>query len=215
MRYRNNRRHPCQALVLAGVAALLLAGCATGPPAQRPEAVATGSVAASPTDGSTSPSAAPVELMPESTPVRLQVPSIGVDTGLMDLGLQPDGTMDVPPDGALAGWYTKAPTPGEIGPAIIAAHVDWNGQPGVFYNLDQLKPGDEASVQRQDGTTAIFQITRIEQYPKDNFPTDAIYGNLDYAGLRLITCGGDFDQRVRSYEDNIIAYARLVDTSSG
>ncbi len=215
MRYRNKQRHPCQALVLAGVAALLLAGCATGQPAQRPESAATGSIVASPTvDGARSSSAAPVELMPESTPVRLQVPSIGVDTGLMDLGLQPDGTMDVPPDGALAGWYTKAPTPGEIGPAIIAAHVDWNGQPGVFYNLDQLKPGDEASVQRQDGTTAIFQITRVEQYPKDNFPTDTVYGNLDHAGLRLITCGGDFDQRARSYEDNIIAYARLADASS-
>ncbi|MGH3965672.1 MAG: class F sortase [Pseudonocardiaceae bacterium] len=153
--------------------------------------------------------------MPESKPVHLHVPSIGVDTDLMDLGLQQDGTLEVPPDGEIAGWYTQAPTPGEIGPAVIAAHVDWNGKPGVFYKLDELAPGDEVSVERQDGTTAIFLVTKVEQYPKREFPSDAVYGNIDHAGLRLITCGGDFDERARSYEDNIVAYAHLVEPRTG
>lgn len=213
MRYRSKHHHPCRAMVLAGMAALLLAGCTTEPETQRSGPVATESIAASPTVAV--PNAPSLAVMPESKPARLHVPSIGVDTDLMDLGVQQDGTLEVPPDGEIAGWYTKAPTPGEIGPAVIAAHVDWNGEPGVFYELDKLAPGDEVSVERQDGTTAIFLVTKVEQYPKRKFPSDAVYGNIDHAGLRLITCGGDFDERARSYEDNIVAYARLVKSRSG
>ncbi len=216
MRYRSTQHHPCRAMVLAGVAALLFAGCTTEPEIPRPEPVATGRITASPTAAVPNASKAPTFAgMPESKPVHLHVPSIGVDTDLMDLGLQQDGTLEVPPDGEIAGWYTQAPTPGEIGPAVIAAHVDWNGKPGVFYKLDELAPGDEVSVERQDGTTAIFLVTKVEQYPKREFPSDAVYGNIDHAGLRLITCGGDFDERARSYEDNIVAYAHLVEPRTG
>ncbi|MGH4010187.1 MAG: class F sortase [Pseudonocardiaceae bacterium] len=216
MRYRFKQHHPYRTMMLAGIAALLLAGCTTEPGTQRPGLMATESIAASPTvtvpNASNVPSSA---VMPESKPVRLHVPSIGVDTDLIDLRLQQDGTLEVPPDGETAGWYTNAPTPGEIGPAVIAAHVDWNGEPGVFYKLEELSPGDEVSVERQDGTTAIFLVTKVEQYPKHEFPNDAVYGNIDHAGLRLITCGGDFDEQARSYEDNIVAYARLVKPRSG
>lgn len=216
MRYRFKQHHPCRAIVLAGVAALLLVGCTTEPETQRSAPEASGSIAASPIVAEPNSSNAPsLAVMPESEPVRLQLPSIAVDTEVMDLGLQQDGTMEVPPDGEIAGWYTKAPTPGELGPAVIAAHVDWNGKPGVFYELDELAPGDEVSVARRDGSTAVFVVTKVEQYPKDEFPTDAVYGDIDHAGLRLITCGGDFDERARSYEDNIVAYARLVGQGSG
>lgn len=201
-------------LAVSGLA-LLLGGCAVDPEVVRSEPTATGVVAESSSVAAPSSSNAPSPLMPESDPVRLRVPSIGVDTSLMELGLQRDGTMEVPPDGEIAGWYTKAPTPGELGPAVIAAHVDWKGDPGTCYELDELAPGDGVSVERQDGTTAKFVVTKVEQHPKDAFPTDAVYGDIDHAGLRLITCGGDFDEEARSYRDNIIAYARLADPQSG
>jgi sortase (surface protein transpeptidase) len=148
--------------------------------------------------------------MPASAPVRVQIPSIGVDSELMDLGLQADGTLEVPPSGFPAGWYTGAPTPGELGPAVIAGHVSWAGQPGVFFDLRHLSPGDEIVVTRKDGSMALFRVTRVEQFAKDEFPTQAVYGNLDHAGLRLITCGGEFDRQVRSYNDNIVVFAELV-----
>jgi len=144
-----------------------------------------------------------------SVPVRLQIPAIGVDSELMDLGLRADGTMEVPPKGFPAGWYTGAPTPGELGPAIIAGHVDWTG-PGVFYNLRNLKADDQVTVTRQDGSVAAFRVTRVEQFPKAEFPTDLVYGDISYAGLRLITCGGAWNPQTRHYEDNIIAFAELV-----
>ena len=120
-----------------------------------------------------------------------------------------DGTLEVPPTGFPAGWYTGAPTPGELGPAIIAGHVDLDGEPGVFFELRHLTPGDEIQVSREDGSTARFRVDRVERFAKDRFPTELVYADLDHAGLRLITCGGDFDQQVRSYEDNLVVFARL------
>lgn len=148
--------------------------------------------------------------MSEAAPVALRIPAIGVDSELVDLGLQSDGTLEVPPSGFPAGWYTGAPTPGELGPAIIAGHVDWSGRPGVFFELRELAPGDEIIVARQDGSTARFRVTRVERFDKDDFPTDAVYGDLDHAGLRLITCDGSFDHQARSYRDNLVVFAELV-----
>jgi sortase (surface protein transpeptidase) len=142
-------------------------------------------------------------------PVRLQIDAIGVDTTLMALGLRKDGTMEVPPGGFPAGWYTGAPTPGELGPAIVAGHIDWNG-PGVFYRLADLKPGDEITVTRKDGSKPVFLVTRVAQFSKDQFPTTLVYGNLDHAALRLITCGGSFNSQTGHYEDNIVAFADLI-----
>lgn len=146
-----------------------------------------------------------------AAPFHLRIPSIGVDSGLMDLGLQADGTLEVPPSGFPAGWYTGSPTPGELGPAIIAGHVDWDGRAGVFFDLRDLSPGDAIAVTRRDGSTARFRVTQVEQFDKDAFPTQAVYGDLDHAGLRLITCAGAFDPTMRSYDDNLVVFAELVE----
>ncbi len=127
----------------------------------------------------------------------------------MALGLRADGSMQVPPGGFPAGWYTGGPTPGELGPAIIAGHVDWNG-PGVFFRLHNLKNGDEVSITRADGSKPVFRVTRVAQFRKDRFPTKLVYGNIDHAGLRVITCGGSFNSQSGGYEDNIVAFADLV-----
>jgi hypothetical protein len=210
MRHRISERHPrlTPSRVMAGVAALLaiiaiVAGCSSvAAPAPTPSVSASGSV---PPSGAAAPLA-------RSAPVRVHIPAIGVDSALMQLGLQADGSLQVPPSGFPAGWYTGAPTPGELGPAILAGHVDWGGQPGVFYHLRDLQPGAEVTVTRQDGSATVFRVTQVKQYPKDEFPTDAVYGDLDHPGLRLITCGGSFDRETRNYDDNIIAFADLIAT---
>jgi hypothetical protein len=144
-----------------------------------------------------------------SAPTRLQIPAIGVDTDLIPLGLGASGALEVPPAGFPAGWYTGAPTPGELGPAVITGHIDWNG-PGVFFALRSLTPGAVVTVWRADGSTAVFTVTEVAEYGKADFPTELVYGGLDYAGLRLITCGGKFNRRAGHYEDNIVAFASLV-----
>jgi hypothetical protein len=148
--------------------------------------------------------------MSKSAPVRVQVPSIGVDSTLMDLGLLADGSLQVPPAAFPAGWYTGAPTPGQLGPAIIVGHIDWAGVDGVFYRLHSLLPGAEIDVTRADGSTAAFRVLSVHEYAKDAFPTKLVYGNTAYSALRLITCGGAFNAKAHSYEDDIVAYAELV-----
>jgi sortase (surface protein transpeptidase) len=144
-----------------------------------------------------------------STPVRLTIPEIGVDTNLMELGLLADGSLQVPPSRFPAGWYIGGPTPGELGPAVIAGHIDHDG-PGVFFYLHKLKPGELVMITRADGTKLTFRISRVAQYPKDKFPTAAVYGNLNHPGLRLITCGGSFNSQTGHYRDNTVVFADLI-----
>lgn len=149
-----------------------------------------------------------------SPPVSITIPALKVTSSMLDLGLNPDGTVEVPPldePESKAGWYKDSPAPGSVGPSIILGHIDSKKYgPGVFYLLGTLKPGDVVEVTRQDHSVAVFKIDGVRSYPKDKFPTNVVYGNLDHAGLRLITCGGTFDPQRGSYESNIIAFASLV-----
>ena len=169
---------------------------------------------APPADGTDAP--APQGLvLPAAAPTHLEVPAIGVSSDLLDLGLNPDGTLEVPPLAAdsRAGWFTGSPTPGALGPAVLLGHVDSaEFGPGVFFDLGDLRPGDEITVTREDGTDAVFAVDRVASFPKDAFPTLEVYGNTDHAALRLITCGGDFDAGTRNYVDNIVAFASLTST---
>ncbi|HEY0472289.1 MAG TPA: class F sortase [Kribbella sp.] len=145
--------------------------------------------------------------MRKSTPIRVVIPAIGVDSVLMRLGLKSNGNLQVPPNGFPAGWFTGGPTPGEKGPAVIAGHVRWSGRTGVFAALSRLKPGDKVTVTRQDRSAAVFRVIQVKQYPKSSFPSGAVYGDLDHAGLRLITCGGLDNGR---FEANLVVFADLM-----
>jgi sortase (surface protein transpeptidase) len=130
-----------------------------------------------------------------------------VRTSLVRLGLTPAGTLQVPPSFAVAGWYDGSPRPGAPGSAIIAGHIDSLTGPAVFYHLASLRPGDRAYIRRADGTLTVFRVTTIRTYPKDRFPTAAVYGPAPGPQLRLITCGGTFDPALGSYLSNVVVYA--------
>jgi hypothetical protein len=148
-------------------------------------------------------------VLPESDPVAVSIPKIGVRSRLFDLGLRRNGAMEVPRDPADPGWFSGGPTPGALGPADIAGHVTWDGVPAVFHGLGTIRRGDQVTVTREDGKTAIFTVTRVDQFSKSRFPSEAVYGPIDHAGLRLITCGGTYDAAGRTYRDNVVVFARL------
>ena len=197
------------------VAAILLltvvAGC--GQTAGAASSAPPADTAAAPAPGPAAPSAAPATttVRARNTPVALDVPAIGVHTtGLVDLGLTPSGALDVPKDAATAGWFALSPVPGEVGPAVLAAHVDYDKVPGVFARLSEMKVGDTAEVTRSDGAAVRFTAYRVERFSKSAFPTADVYGNTAGPELRLVTCGGEFDVAARHYRDNVVVFARLT-----
>ena len=152
------------------------------------------------------------EIMTESLPTRLRIPKIDVDTTFTEpLGLDENQEVDIPYDFERVGWYKYGPTPGELGPAVILGHVDSFEGAAVFYHLGQLEAGDRVFVDREDGSTAIFEVTTYERPSQDDFPTQKVYGNINFAGLRLVTCTGQFDKGEQRYSHNLVVYAKLVE----
>lgn len=147
-----------------------------------------------------------------SMPVSVTIPAIGVRSRLLRLGLNPDGTMQVPSlvtSANEAAWYKYSVTPGEIGTAVIEGHVDSYRGPAVFFRLGALRPGNDIEVRLADGVTAVFRVTGVREYAKDKFPSAIVYGPADYAALRLVTCGGTFDYSTRHYLSSVVVFAAL------
>ncbi|HYX80678.1 MAG TPA: class F sortase [Actinomycetota bacterium] len=194
------------ALVVAGVGALSVARLApSGPPAPR----VSGRVHEPAATRSMAPASSPSpDAIGRSRPVQLSIPAIGVRTPLIRLGLEPNGTLQVPTDFSVAGWYDLGPSPGEVGPAVIVGHVDSTAGPAVFYRLGQLTPGETVQVAREDGTEVPFRVYAVREFVKADFPTALVYGPTEGPELRLITCGGGFDSATGHYLDNIVVFAR-------
>jgi hypothetical protein len=145
-----------------------------------------------------------------STPVELNIPALSLTVSLSTLGLNPDGTVQVPTDIQQPGWYGLGPSPGEIGSAVILGHVDSQAGPAVFFNLRSLVPGDVVNVTLADRVTAEFKVTSAAMYLKANFPDQLVYTSHGYSGLQLVTCGGSFDEQTGHYLSNVVVYTSLV-----
>ncbi|MDK3257749.1 class F sortase [Blastococcus capsensis] len=199
------------ALAAASVGAVVLLPQDTGSPARLDTPVA---VAATP-GASTLPAevatpAATSWQLSASEPVRVRIPALDVTSTVIRLGLERDGALEVPAGAYPVGWYEGGPTPGQLGPSVLAGHVDWEGERGAFYGLRELRAGDTVVIDRADGTVATFRIDRVERHAKEDFPTEEVYGDIEHAGLRLVTCGGAFDEGTGDYQDNVIVFATLT-----
>ncbi|MER6347403.1 class F sortase [Streptomyces sp. NPDC001595] len=212
------------AMVMCAVAALVLVmslvgGQDTTPGSRAPQAASAGASASSeggsaqPADTS-APSAGrpPTKRLPRSKPVRLLIPKISVDAPFTDLAIGPSGQLEPPPaaDTNLVGWYAKGPSPGEIGTSVIAGHVDTATSPAVFVGLGELEEGDVFHVRRADGRKASFEVDDVETFEKDDFPDERVYGDSSRPEVRLITCAGEYDRKVRDYTENLVVFAHLV-----
>jgi LPXTG-site transpeptidase (sortase) family protein len=147
------------------------------------------------------------EAQPAATPVTVAIPSIGVIAPVTRLGLEGDGTLEVPESFTETGWWSGGVKPGQSGPAVIVGHVDSDTGPAVFANLDEVERGDVVQVSRADGSSVDFEITRTEEHEKADFPTTKVYGGTLDPELRLLTCGGEFDESKGHYERNVIVWA--------
>jgi sortase (surface protein transpeptidase) len=197
-------------VVMGGVAGVAVATTnGTSGTAGAPAAPAT----SSPSSGSNGTAgfqdpAAPTDRS-DATPVSVTIPAIGVSSSLEDLHRGAAGELDPPKDWDSAGWFSDGIVPGEVGPAVIAGHVDSPTAAAVFFRLDELVAGDEIHVAMSDGTTRTFTVDRSERAAKSAFPTSDVYGTAPTPQLRLITCDGTFDTATGHYTDNLIVFADL------
>jgi len=209
---RHRRRRPKRWWVTAGVLLLVSVGCLAvgltgnprrlaGPAAFRPAPPSTMTTTTTPV--------APVTL-DRSAPTTLNIPAIGVSVSVSALGLNADGTVQVPTDFQQPGWYRLGPSPGQVGSAVILGHVDSYRGPAVFFQLRSLKAGDPVDVKLADGATAHFIVSTLAMYPKVQFPAQQVYGSHGDSELQLVTCGGVFDSHSGSYLSNIVAYSTLL-----
>jgi len=142
-------------------------------------------------------------------PTAIEIEAIGVTAPVVALGVVSEtGQMEVPDSVDDVGWYEFGPSPGQPGSSVLAAHVDIYGEgPGVFFNLDQLVPGDRIEVLFDEGATSTFVVTSTERVAKAGLAVDSIFAPAGEPVLRLVTCGGGFDRSSRTYNDNVIVTA--------
>jgi sortase (surface protein transpeptidase) len=230
---REGSRRPAAAWIAVGLAlvgvvllGVALARPSTPEPASAeaptgPSVTSTPPTSPGPTSARRSPESEEAEVqdritglvLPESDPVAVSIPSLGVRSSLVELGLDDQGAMEVPAP-ARAGWFNRGAAPGALGPAVIAGHVTWDGAPAIFHRLGTMRRGDLVTVRREDGQDAVFTVERVARFAKAEFPSRAVYGAIDHAGLRLITCGGTYDAARNRYLDNVIVFARLESARS-
>jgi len=200
-----------RAAAVALLAVLALSGCTASPAeVDRPTPR---TLAPSADTGAASGPQRPVLDDPGSTaalvPERIVIPRIGVDASLLDLARDAEGVLAAPPADQLqkAGWYADGTVPGDVGPAVIAGHVDWVDRVAVFHRLGELRAGDQVRVVMSDRSVVRFTVDRTQAVPKLRFPTGAVYGPTPDAQLRVITCGGPWDDARDIYSENVIVYA--------
>jgi hypothetical protein len=193
------------ALLLVGVGLLVVGvrGSDHALPAPAPSAAAKRSAVPTPPMVATMATA-------RSVPTELTIPAIGMAVSLSSLGLNADGSVQVPDDIVQPGWFKLGPTPGQVGSAVILGHVDNYTGPGVFFQLRALASGDQVFVSLTDGITAVFAVDSVTQYSKQQFPAQRVYASHGSAALQLVTCGGVFDHQTGSYLSNIVVYTSLV-----
>ncbi len=149
----------------------------------------------------------PAAAVPVVAPVRIDIPRLGVSAPVDAIGLHDDHSIAVPEAFDRTGWYSGLEAPGQVGTAVIVGHLDSHTGPAVFFKVPELGAGDAVVVALADGSTVPFVVERTERYRKLQFPTIAVYSRTDRPTLRLITCGGTFDKKSRSYSDNVVVYA--------
>ncbi|MFF0607409.1 class F sortase [Nocardia tengchongensis] len=201
MSTKATRRRPLAALAaVLAVTAALVSGCGSSGGTDAPS-----STKVAPTTLAVKTAAS----ITRSTPVSFSIPSINVAGSLISVGLNADGSVQVPADYQQAGWYQQGPAPGEQGSAVILGHVDSYKGPGVFFTLKKVKKDDMIDVTRADGKVAHFKVTDVRMYLKSEFPDQTVFGPRGGATLQVVTCGGDFDKNAKSYLSNVVVFSSL------
>lgn len=139
-------------------------------------------------------------------PVSVRVAGIGLEASVISVGVDDNDQFAVP-SAATVGWYEFSSEPGQPGASVLAAHVDYGGEPGAFFDLAEVLPGDTLEVELADGTVVPYRVVGNTEYDKAELPAGELFRKDGESVLQLITCGGRFDPEERSYQANIVVSA--------
>jgi Sortase domain len=165
-----------------------------------------------PAAGASDPVVHPADPLPDApmaAPVRLVVPDVGIDAPVDPVGVTPDGLLQLPDDVHRVGWYRSGPVPGQPqGSAVLAGHVDsWNQGLGALSRLPSVEPGQQIAVTDAAGQLTRWQVVTRQLVVKQQLPLPELFTRSGPPRLVLLTCGGPFDERLRSYRDNLVVVA--------
>ena len=146
-------------------------------------------------------------------PIRVNIPSIGINAFIETVGLKADGELATPTQNPWedVGWYNMGPYPGQRGSAVIDGHLDRpGGYPAVFWRLGDIKVGDDVQVTNDGGKILHFRVTHIEYYTPEQAPLQDIFGNVGGTYLNLITCAGDWIPSQHQTNLRLVVYTTFV-----
>ncbi len=146
-------------------------------------------------------------------PVMIRIGDIGLEAPILSVGVDEEKQLDVPAADTV-GWYEHSSLPGDSGATVLAAHVDYGGKPGAFYNLGALRPNDPLEVELADGSVMRYRVVGNTVYDKTELPAEELFRKSGETVLQLITCGGEFDPGARSYLANVVVTAVPEDSQS-
>jgi len=149
--------------------------------------------------------------LPDDAPAEVSIPALGIEAPVESVGLLANGAMAVPQFVSDAGWLGSGPTPGSVGNAVIAGHLDGiTGKPAAFWSLGRLRSGDAIIVTTTSGTQLRFAVVRIGRYDREAVPLVAVFGPSKEANLNVLTCAGPYLHDLHTYRDRLVVYTRLV-----
>jgi hypothetical protein len=144
----------------------------------------------------------------DPAPSFLTVAGTTISMPVVEVGVSPNGAMEIPEPFNEAGWYRFGPAPGAAaGTAVVAAHVDTTSDTAPFSQLRSLAPGALVTVQRSGAAPVTFRVTGVELMAKDAFDGASVFRRDGPPELKLVTCGGRWLDEQHDYGDNVIVTA--------
>ena len=139
-------------------------------------------------------------------PRRVTIPAVGLEMPVRPVGVVADGQMELPDDPAVLGWYRWGPAPGAHGSAVLAGHLDsWEQGVGPLVRLREVLVGDDVVVGTPRGPV-VHTVTAVDRYPRQALP-DTLFARSGPPLLRLVTCGGEYDEDAGGYQQNLVVTA--------
>lgn len=137
------------------------------------------------------PTLAPAPVPPfEGQSFHLTIDRIGVDAPVVTEGLDENQVPITPLNSYQVAWYDFTAQPGTAGNAVFAAHKTWDGE-AVFYNLDQLQPGDVVRLTGDtDGKQLTYTVTESFIVSENDPNGVQVMGPTAGDVVTLITCDG-------------------------